>query len=124
MESYFDKKEEYLYVKIKGQYVKEERTKVLKLIYDECNQNDYSKMLFDITDVQLDDDIFERYLNGKEIALIFRKDMTKCIKIALIAQPTKIQDTHLKFEELVARNMGLDYMVFPNERKALKWLLK
>ena len=124
MEPYFDKKESYLHVKMKGQYIKEERTQVIKEISNECVQDGYSKLLIDITDIQLDDDILERFLFGEEAALIFGRNIKMYIKIALIAQPNKIQDTHLKFEEIVARNRGLDFMVFPNEKRALTWLLK
>ena len=124
MELYFDKKEGYLHVKIKGQYIKEERTQVIKEISNECIQDGYSKLLIDMTNIQLDDDIFERFLFGEEAALIFGGNIKKYIKIALFAQPKKVQDTHLKFEEIVATNRGLDFMVFPNEKRALTWLLK
>ena len=124
MEPHFDKKEGYLQVKINGQYVKDERKRVLKSISNKCKEDDYSKILIDIKDLQLDDDSFERYSSGEEGALYFMKDFRKYIKIALFAQPNKIKGTHLKFGELVARNRGLDYRVFSNEKRALTWLLK
>lgn len=123
MEIHFNKIEEYLYVKVKGKYTKDEKTKILKKISNKCIQDDYFRILVDLTDVQLDADVYERYLFGKEFALFFGGNIGKYMKIALFAQPKKIEDVDLKFEETVARNRDLDLMVFPNESNAIKWLL-
>lgn len=112
-----DQMENYLYIKIDGEYTDAKIEPTLNKIFYECKNCGYSKILIDALDVNLDSmNDLNRFLIGKKIAEFNME--SHLMKIAYVVSKQYIN----RFSEIVARNRGAQLKGFYNKDEANKWL--
>lgn len=111
-----EKKKEYLYFTISGEYDRADFTSYAALILKECGKQNVHKVLINALQVSGTDlSIMERYIVGEYIAQLFPSS----IKLAVVWPEEDIN----KFAETVAVNRGVFIRVFPDVAVAEHWLL-
>jgi hypothetical protein len=110
-----ERRKDYLYFTIKGEYKRKEIWLLAELLARECQKEKINKILVNALHLAGTNlTTMERYLAGEKIAEIF-----PAIKLA-VAWPEKDID---KFAETVAVNRGGFIQVVPDVETAEKWLL-
>ena len=111
-----EKKMEYLYFTISGEYDRADFTSYAALIMKECGNQNVHKVLINALQVSGTDlSIMERYIVGEVVAQLFPSS----IKLAVVWPEEDIN----KFAETVAVNRGVFIRVFPDVAAAEHWLL-
>lgn len=111
-----EKKIDYLYFTISGEYNRADFTSYAALILKECGKHDIYKVLVNALQITGTDlSIMERYIVGEAVAQLF----PSTIKLAVVWPEEDIN----KFAETVAVNRGVFVRVFPNIAAAEHWLL-
>ena len=114
----FEPKEDYLYVKISGGFDNDKIYSMLDKIFNECRNCDYSKMLLDALDIELEPvKIFDRYHVGLKIAELSTK--SRLIRVGCIVRKQYFDGISV----LVANNRGAQFNAFHDKDYALDWLL-
>jgi len=111
-----EKKKEYLYYTISGEYDRADFTSYAALILKECGKQNVHKVLVNALNVTGTDlSIMERYIVGETVAQLFPPS----IKLAVVWPEEDIN----RFAETVAVNRGVFVRVFPDIATAEHWLL-
>lgn len=113
----FKRKENYLYVKISGDYIYDDTFSTLDKIFNECRKYDYSKILLDALDIDLGSvSVINRYYIGTKIAELSTK--SSLITVGCVVRKQYFDG----LSETVAKNRGAQFQAFHEKNKALKWL--
>jgi hypothetical protein len=112
----FEKKQEYLYMILAGEYSKEDLKFYIKMIRDTCAMEKINKVLVNALAINgTDISTMDRFTLGVELA----KQLGPKIKIAVIWHESNID----KFAETVAINRGGHIFVVGDMAKGEDWLL-
>jgi hypothetical protein len=113
----FKREDNYLHVKLNGEYVKDEVESNLNRIFDECRDSNYNKLLLDTRDIDYEPvKIFDRFYIGVKIAELSSKP-------PLITVGCVVKKDYLGgITETAAKNRGGQFQLFNDENKALNWL--
>jgi len=108
----------YLAARFTGVGTPEEVWQKFELIAEHCKRTNNNKLLLDITGAYGDVSIADRYFVGKsgQIFAWYK------IKVASVCRPEQMDPQ--KFEEMVARNLGVNVRAFTDAQSAEEWLLK
>jgi hypothetical protein len=113
---FFTKEDNYISMKVSGEYDFADFKTYLKIIYAKCELEDIYKVMFDSLDViGIDIPTLERYFLGVEAA----EQLRYKVKLAIVWH--KEYTTYLG--ETAAVNRGGNVKVFSNAESALEWLL-
>jgi hypothetical protein len=108
----------YLAARYIGQYTVKAAWGKFELIAEYCERASKDKLLIDFTRAQADIHFVDRYFLGERSQVFARHRL----KVAVVA--TREQIDPQKFGELVARNRGVNVLVFTELQAAEEWLLK
>jgi hypothetical protein len=115
----FQRKENYLYVKVSGDYNEDKAKSNLKKIFDECKNCNYSKVLVDALDIDLESiSILDRFYVGLKIADLSTRP--SLIKVGCIVRKQYFDGLSVT----VAKNRGAHFQAFHDNDTALNWLLE
>ena len=106
----------YLYCEVLEDITVSNYETIFQDILEEGKNYNLNKILIDIRNVKL----LINFLNRYEIGT-FMAEIGKHYKIAAL---TSEEEMSRKFAETVARNRGLHFYVFSDEKEALIWLLE
>ena len=113
---YFVENQDYLFVKVVGEWIKEEIETHIRSIQEEANRYRFNKILVEALNVELDTTTeMIRFYTGEHIAKIWGWNL----KAAFIGRAKFINH----FAETVAINRGANIAVFSDKSKAFKWLI-
>jgi hypothetical protein len=113
----FEWNENYLYVKLNGDYATDKANTTLNKIFNECRDWDYSKVLIDALDIDLETiSILNRFYMGVKIAELSTKP--SLIKVGCMVSKQHFDGLSVT----VAKNRGAEFQAFHDKNKALKWL--
>jgi len=112
-----EKKENYLYITVSGEYDKDDFLQYPKLVSEACEKEKIYKVLFNGMNLNgTNAPTMDRYFIGESIALLLGPQ----IKIAAVWPGNHIN----KFAETVAVNRGAQILVVGDVESAKDWLLK
>ncbi|UCG69512.1 MAG: hypothetical protein JSV09_00365 [Thermoplasmata archaeon] len=113
----FKREDDYLYVKLNGNYVKGEVESNLNRIFNECRDCDYSKLLLDTREIDYESvNIFDRFHIGVKIAELSSKP--PLITVGCMVR----KESFGGITETAVKNRGGQFQIFQDENKALSWL--
>lgn len=113
----FKREDNYLYVKLNGDYVKDEVESNLNRIFNECRDCDYSKLLLDTRDIDYEPvKIFDQFYIGVKIAELSSKP--PLITVGCMVR----KESFNGITETAVKNRGGQFQIFHDENKALSWL--
>ena len=111
-------KEDYLYVKVSGEFNNDKVNSMLDKIFNKCRNCDYSRMLIDALDIELEPvEIFNRYYVGVKIAELSTK--SRLIRVGCIVKKQHFDGISVT----AANNRGAHFKAFHDKDNALDWLL-
>ncbi len=116
---HIEEKPNYLAVRVTSADAIEEIRRYFEWIGEFCERTNKNKILFDFTGAPTRIYLMERYFLGVESQDFM---LYKLTKVAVVARPEQLDPK--KFGETVARNRGVNALVFTNVEDAEKWLLK
>ena len=111
----------YLQAKFTGVGAVEEVWQQFGLIAEHCKRANKNKLHLDFTEVHEvhgEVSLADRYFLGEEAQIFARYKL----QVAVAYKPDRLENH--RFGELVARNRGVNVLVFTNVEDAEKWLLK
>jgi hypothetical protein len=115
----FKKKDNYLYVKISGDYISNEVNTNINKIFNECRDCNYSKMILDALEIDIKPiNIFDRFNIGVKIAELSTKSSP--IKVGCMVRKQYFDGISVT----AATNRGAEFQIFHDKNEALKWLLE
>lgn len=106
---------DYLKFSVSGDWTEDSACILIDAIKHECEKRKARKLLLDLKEYILCESEMTRYFSGVRLAEAFLSPY----RIAAFTRAGAIN----RFAETVARNRGVDIMVFPDEPQALAWLL-
>jgi hypothetical protein len=113
----FEQRKNYLYVKVSGDYNDDVAKSTLNKIFNECRECNYSKVLLDAHDIDLKSvSILNRFYMGVEIAELSTRP--SLIKVGCVVRKQYFDGLSVT----VAKNRGAQFQAFHDKNKALKWL--
>lgn len=107
---------EYLLVKVSGQWTDTAAKQALDEIRTEADRRGFKRLLLDLRDLSQPDYGMTRFWSGKHLAEV----LPYPFKVAAFAKPEAIT----KFGETAAVNRGAWFLIFSEERMALRWLME
>ena len=111
----FEKKANYLYMIISGDYDENELMDIIQIIFDECIKEKTHKILVNVLEVDWENfGIIQRFYLGDEIA----KVLSNKIKFAAVLTIENLNH----FTETVASNRGAHMKVFHDLITAESWI--
>jgi len=113
----FELRDKYLYCEVEEDITINNYKRIFQEILKQANNINQNRILIDGRKIQVFANVFNRFDIGEFIA-----NNTKFV--SKIAALTSEKEYKLKFAETVARNRGLNFLVFLDEQEAIKWLLK
>ena len=113
----YELRDKYLYSQILMDISISNVENIFLNILEEAKKHDLNKILIDIRKVKFLVNILNRFDIGKFMAEKARMDF----KIAALADKEHLKEA---FVETVARNRGLNFFAFLDEKEAVDWLLK
>jgi len=113
----FELRNGYIFSEIREDINSNNYERIFQKIIEEGKRNSQNKILIDVSKVKLNINILSRF----EVGQLMAERARLVFKIAAIISKEEMKE---KFAETVARNRGLNFYVFDNEEKAIKWLLE
>jgi hypothetical protein len=111
----FCRNQDYLLVKISGEWSTAETLKSMDDIKAKSDEYGLKCILLDLLDLSLPDSEMTRFYSGEKIAQLFKYSY----KLACFAPAERINH----FAEDVAVNRGANFRVFYSEAEAIEWLV-
>ena len=118
MQISFEKKKDYIYFKITGEYDNSVDFEKIKTLTDIPKQHDYSTILIDIRDFHYNLNAADKYNLSEYWVKICRN--LDFLATAILGSGEKMDD----FSENVITNRGGNYKLFTDEKQAVDWLMK
>jgi hypothetical protein len=109
----------YLAVNFTGAGTAEDAWRQFELIAEHCKRANKNKLLVNFTEYRADVFLHERYFLVNRTTIFAHYGV---IKIAGVDKPGRLDPQN--FEEIVARNRGVNARAFTNVEDAEEWLLK
>jgi hypothetical protein len=109
----------YLAANFIGAGTAEDAWRQFELIAEHCKRANKNKLLLNFTEYRADVSLHERYLLVERATIFAHYSV---IKIAGVDKPGRLDPQN--FEEIVARNRGVNARAFTNVEDAEEWLLK
>lgn len=114
----FEQNETRVAARLSGSGLVGEVTQFYPQMLEACERAGTKKLLFDLSRVRVVLSLQDRYELGNRAALFARKS----IKIAVLAVPGQLDPE--RFAAIVAKNRGVNVLVFTDEAEAEAWLEK
>jgi len=89
---------------------------LIDIVYKQCQKNNLRRVLIDVSEAEGEWKDFDRFLAGEKVSQVFKHHY----KILAIDKEENIN----KFAENTAVNRGADFLVTPDRKKGLEWLLE
>ena len=112
----YSKHAEYFEVVFSGERSFAAISDLIDIVYKQCQRNNLRRVLIDVSAAKGKWEDFDRFLAGEKVSQVFKHHY----KILAIDKEEYIN----KFAENTAVNRGANFLVTPDRKKGLEWLLE